>query len=66
MLKASGIVLIAAGVAVVEIGSQRARRAEAVEATGSDAACPRLSTPWARAVSREVRDLSAPEAEEGS
>ena len=30
LLKASGIVLIAAGVAVVELGSQRARRAEAV------------------------------------
>ena len=35
VLKASGIVLIAAGVAVVEIGSHR-RAARTVDATGSD------------------------------
>lgn len=37
LMKASGIMLIAAGVAVVELGSHRARRAEAADrASGAD------------------------------
>lgn len=67
VLKVTGIVLIAGGVAVVELGAQRARRAEAVEATGPDGGLHEdQHALGSRGQAEMVRDLSAPEAEEGS